>query len=99
MVYHYHLKGYITETITRTRNVMLSHDYFATLLQQETLLVCGNNNVSHMNNYFSLASLGFSSNFFGKEEIERQRAYFKRDFFKLLYIFIIHSFIFNKGVS
>ena len=61
MVYHYHLKGYITETITRTRNVMLSHDYFATLLLQETLLVCGNNNVSLMNNYFSASR--FLSNF------------------------------------
>ena len=52
MKHYYQLKGYITEAVTRTRNVMHSHDYFATLLQQESLLVCGNNNVSHMNNYF-----------------------------------------------
>ena len=71
MVYHYHLKGYITETITRTRNVMLSHDYFATLLLQESLLVCGNNNVSHMNNYFPLASFGFLSNFMKKRRRKR----------------------------
>ena len=71
MVYHYHLKGYITETITRTRNVMLSHDYFATLLLQESLLVCGNNNVSHMNNYFPLASFGFLSNFMKKKKKNR----------------------------
>ena len=52
MKHYYQLKGYITEAVTRSRNVMHSHDYFATLLQQESLLVCGNNNVSHMDNYF-----------------------------------------------
>ena len=76
MVYHYHLKGYITETITRTRNVMLSHDYFATLLLQESLLVCGNNNVSHMNNYFPLASFGFLSNFMKKKKKKKNRSTF-----------------------
>ena len=66
MVLYYQLKGYIIETVTRTLNVMHSHDYFATLLQQESLLVCGNNNVSHMNNYFSLASFGVFVQLFWK---------------------------------